>query len=130
MSSLNRVIIVGFLGSDPEVKKSDFNSVTRLSVATTERWTDGQGNKQKHTEWHRVVAFNGKGETAAKYLNKGSQVLVEGKIRTNSWTDKETGEKRSRQEIIADRILFLDRKPNGDNGEEEEPATAETKPAS
>ena len=108
MSNLNRVLICGRLGGDPELKYSQSNTaICNLNVATSERWKDKDGNQQEETEWSRIVCFSKQAENCAKYLAKGSLVFVEGKLRTRSWDDKETGAKRYATEIIANNIQFL-----------------------
>ena len=106
MSSLNKVQLIGNLGADPEVKGNGENAVTRISVATSEKFKV-DGEEQERTEWHSVVAFNGLGKTIAQYKKKGDTVYVEGRIRTNSWLDKESGEKKYRTEVVADKVLFI-----------------------
>jgi single-strand DNA-binding protein len=101
--SVNKVILVGNLGRDPEQK----GAVTILSVATTDRRKDpSTGEWAKATEWHRVVCFGRTAESAQRFLSKGRQVYVEGKIRTNKWTDKE-GQERRTTEVLADNLTFL-----------------------
>ena len=92
---INKVIIVGNLGADPDSRAMPSgNAVTNISVATSESWNDREtGEKQEKTEWHRVVFFNRLAEIAAQYLKKGSQVYVEGKIQTRKWEDKEGNER-------------------------------------
>lgn len=98
---VNKVIIVGTLGNDPEVKYSASGSaIANLSVATSEQWKDKQtGEKKEHTEWHRVVIFGKPAEVAAEYLRKGSQVYIEGQLRTRKWTDS-NGVDRYTTEIV------------------------------
>ena len=108
MASINKVIIVGNLGRDPEVRyTTDNNAIANVSIATTDRYKDKATGEQKEiTEWHRVVFFNRLGEIAAGYLKKGSQVYIEGKLRTRKWTDKDGAEKYT-TEIIADQLQML-----------------------
>jgi single-strand DNA-binding protein len=109
---LNKVQIIGFLGADPETFETTRGSVTRLSVATTEKWTDNDGTEKERTEWHRVSVFNGQGKTCQKYLKKGSQVYVEGSLRTSKY--EKDGETKYSTEIVANPhfgVQFLDRKP-------------------
>lgn len=108
MASINKVIIVGNLGRDPEVRYTTDNSaIANVSIATTDRYKDKHSGEQKEiTEWHRVVFFNRLGEIAAEYLKKGSQVYIEGKLRTRKWTDKDGAEKYT-TEIIADQLQML-----------------------
>jgi len=105
---VNKVILVGNLGNDPETRyMPSGDAVTNISIATTESWKDKQTGEQKEkTEWHRVVMFRRLGEIAAEYLRKGSQVYIEGKLRTNKWKDRD-GNDRYTTEIIADEMQML-----------------------
>jgi single-strand DNA-binding protein len=105
---INKVIIVGNVGGDPETRYMPSGSaVTNLTVATNESWKDKQTGEQKErTEWHRVAMFNRLAEIAAEYLRKGSQVYIEGKLRTRKWQDK-SGQERYTTEIIADEMQML-----------------------
>jgi single-strand DNA-binding protein len=108
MASVNKVIVVGNLGRDPETKyMPDGAAITNVSIATSFQWTDkASGEKKEETEWHRVV-FRGKlAEVSGEYLKKGSQVYVEGRLRTRKWQDKE-GQEKYTTEIIADRMQML-----------------------
>lgn len=110
--SLNKAMIIGNLGADPEVRYTKSGSaVSNLSVATNEKWTDKSGQRQERTEWHRVVVFGKTAENCSKYLKKGRQVYVEGRIQTNDWEDKD-GNKRYTTEIVAQNVTFL----SGGNG--------------
>ncbi len=105
--SVNKVILVGNLGKDPEVRFTNSGSaVARLSVATSEVWNDRDGNRQERTEWHNVVVWGKQGEHCGQYLAKGRQVYVEGSIRTRSYDDK-SGNKRYVTEVVAQRVQFL-----------------------
>jgi single-strand DNA-binding protein len=107
MASVNKVILVGNLGRDPEVRYlPDGGAVTNISVATTDVWKDKSGEKQERTEWHRVVFFSKLAEIAGEYLRKGSQVYIEGRLQTRKWQDKE-GQDRYTTEIVADRMQML-----------------------
>ena len=107
MSGINKAIVVGRLGSDPEVKNiSPTQTVARLSVATSENWTDKEGQKQERTEWHRVVVWGKLAELCGKYLAKGRQVYVEGRLQTRSWEDPQ-GQKKYSTEIVANTVQFL-----------------------
>jgi len=122
-SSLNEVRLIGFLGSDPELKRTPQGlAVAAFSVATSEEWVDREGNKHEETEWHNIVVWNKAAENAAKYLTKGRQVHISGKIKTRSWDDKTTGKKVFRTEIIAQNILYLS---NGGAQNGARPAQAE-----
>lgn len=119
MAGVNKVIIVGRLGSDPEVKSVGTGStVARLSVATSDQWTDNQGHKQERTEWHRIVLWNKLAELAGKYLEKGRQVYIEGRLQTRSWEDQQ-GQKRYTTEIVGTTIQFLGARPEGSNQSEQ-----------
>jgi single-strand DNA-binding protein len=108
MASVNKVILVGNLGRDPETRYApEGSAITNISIATTEQWKDkASGEKQERTEWHRVVFFNRLAEIAGEYLKKGSQVYVEGALRTRKWQDKE-GKERYTTEIVAERMQML-----------------------
>ncbi|GAF75958.1 unnamed protein product [marine sediment metagenome] len=105
--SVNKAILVGRLGQDPEkLVTGTGKTVTKLNVATNERWKDGSGQNQERTEWHRVVVWGPQAESCAQYLEKGRQVYIEGRIQTRQWEDKE-GNKRYTTEIVAQRVQFL-----------------------
>lgn len=107
MSGVNKVIIVGRLGADPEVKTvNGGKEVARLSVATSESWNSQDGQRQERTEWHRIVAWGKLAELCGKYLSKGRQVYLEGRLQTRSWEDDQ-GQKRFATEIVANTIQFL-----------------------
>jgi single-strand DNA-binding protein len=111
MKGLNKVILIGNLGKDPEVQTLEGNiKVAGFSVATTESYKDDKGQTHSHTEWHRIVLWRGLAELAEKYMRKGSLVYIEGKNKTRSYDDKQ-GIKRYVTEIIAEEILLLDKKP-------------------
>jgi len=106
-SGVNKVLLIGRLGNDPEVRyTSGGGAVANFNVATNESWTDKQGQKQERTEWHRVVVWGKLGELCGQYLSKGRQAYVEGRLQTREWTDKE-GHKRYTTEIVAQNIQFL-----------------------
>jgi single-strand DNA-binding protein len=113
--TVNRVILIGRLGKDPEIRSTPGGtSVAKFSIATDERFTDRSGEKQERTEWHNIAAWGKLGEICGQYLKKGKLVYIEGSIRTDSWDDKETGQKRERKEIVARDMQMLDRR--GDEG--------------
>jgi single-strand DNA-binding protein len=107
MASVNKVILVGNLGRDPETRyTTGGDAVTNIRVATTDTWKDKNGEKQERTEWHTVVFFGRQAEIAGEYLKKGRQVYVEGRLQTRKWQDKE-GQDRYTTEIVADRMQML-----------------------
>ena len=107
MAGVNKVILVGNLGKDPELRYAPSGmAIANFSIATTETWKDKSGAKQEKTEWHKIVAFNKLAEICGEYLNKGKQVYIEGKIQTRQWEDKD-GNKRYTTEIVAQTMQFL-----------------------
>ena len=108
MSGINKVILIGHLGADPEVRyTAGGQGVANFNIATGDNWTDkNSGQKQERTEWHRIVAWGKLAELCGQYLNKGRQVYVEGRLQTRSWEDKD-GVKRYTTEIVAQGIQFL-----------------------
>ena len=113
MASVNKVILVGHLGRDPENRYlPSGEQVTSIAIATTESWKDKSGNKQENTEWHRISFFGKLAEIAGQHLKKGSQVYVEGRIRTNKYTDR-NGVERYQTQIIADTMQMLGSKQDG-----------------
>lgn len=114
MKGVNKVILVGSLGQDPEVKYTPSGTaITNISVATSESWTDKQsGQKQEKTEWHRVVFFNRLAEIAGEYLRKGTKVYIEGSLRTRKWQDQQ-GQDRYTTEIVASEMQMLSWKQDG-----------------
>ncbi len=113
MASVNKVILIGNLGKDPEVRYlPSGDAVANISIATTETWKDKAGEKQEKTEWHRVSMFSKLAEIAGEYLKKGSQVYIEGRLETRKWTDKE-GQERFTTEIKADRMQMLGSRSGG-----------------
>jgi len=114
MASVNKVILIGNLGRDPETRyMPEGGAVTNISIATTDTWKDKSGEKQERTEWHRVVFFSRLAEIAGEYLKKGSQVYVEGSLRTRKWQDKESGQDRYSTEIVANEMRMLGRREGG-----------------
>lgn len=111
MASVNKVILVGNCGADPETRYlPSGDAVANVSIATSEQWKDKAGVKQEHTEWHKLAFFGKLAEIAGQYLKKGSPVYVEGKIKTNKWQDKE-GKDRFSVQIVVDRLQMLGSKP-------------------
>jgi single-strand DNA-binding protein len=112
---INKVILVGRLGKDPEIRSTpQGTTVAKFTLATDEKFTDRAGEKQERTEWHNIVAWGKLGEICGQYLRKGKLVYIEGSIRTDSWDDKESGQKKYRTEIVANTMKMLDRR--GDEG--------------
>ena len=113
--SVNRVILVGHHGKDPEIRSTPGGqSVAKFSLATSEKFTDKSGEKQERTEWHNIVAWGKLGEICGQYLRKGKLVFIEGSLRTDSWDDKESGQKKYRTEVIAQNMQMLG--PKGEDG--------------
>lgn len=107
MASINKAIIIGSLGNDPEIRySSGGDAIANMNIATTDSWKNKNGDKQEKTEWHRVVMFGKIAEIACEYLKKGAAVYIEGRLRTQEWTDKENI-KRYTTEIIADTMKML-----------------------
>ncbi len=107
MLGVNKVILIGNLGGDPEVRYSTTGTpVTTFRIATNENWTTRDGQRETRTEWHRIVAFGKLGEICAEYLTKGKQVYVEGRLRTRSWEDRD-GNKRWTTEVVATNVVML-----------------------
>ena len=107
MASVNKVILVGNLGRDPETRyTTSGDAVTNIRLATTDTWKDKAGEKQERTEWHNIVFYGRQAEIAGEYLKKGRQIYVEGRLQTRKWQDKE-GQDRYTTEIIADRMQML-----------------------
>jgi single-strand DNA-binding protein len=106
--SVNKVILIGNLGKDPEMKYTPGGMpVARMTLATNERFKDKEGNWQDRTEWHNLVAFQRTAEIVRDYVKKGSQLYIEGKIQTRSWDDKESGQKKYRTEILVNELTLL-----------------------
>ena len=116
MSSVNKALIIGNLGQDPDIKYTQSGSpVANLSVATSERWKDkNTGEQKEQTEWHRVVVFGRLAEIAEQYLKKGSKVFIEGKIQTRDWEDSE-GNKKYTTEVVAREMTMLDSRASMDS---------------
>ena len=126
MSSFNRVIVMGNLGQDPVLRNTASGAaVVTLSVATTHVYTPADGQRQETTEWHRIVVWNKQAENCARYLSKGRPVLVEGRLQTRSWDDK-NGQKRYTTEIIANTVTFVGSRDKA--GQFEEPPLPEPEP--
>ncbi len=127
---VNKVILVGNLGKDPEVQTFDTYKKAAFSLATTEYSRDKEGNEVQHTEWHNIVMWRGLAEIAEQFLHKGSQVYIEGKIRTRSF-DAKDGTKKYITEIQADNLVLLGgrKEGNGDGNTQSQPASSYSHPA-
>lgn len=122
MASVNKVILIGNLGKDPEIKYTPGGSaVASFPVATTDRWTDKGGQKQERTEWHNIVVWARQAELANQYLRKGSPVYLEGRLQTRSWDDRD-GNKKYRTEIVCTQMQFLSGGPSRDRSQSAGPS--------
>ena len=122
--SVNKVILVGNVGQDPEVKYTASGvPVAKVSLATNERFKDKNDQWQDRTEWHSVLAWQRLAEIVGEYVHKGSKIYVEGKLQTSSWQDRQNGEKRYRTEIVAREIVLLSSRDTGDGAKEEQPSS-------
>jgi single-strand DNA-binding protein len=130
MAGVNKAILIGRLGADPEIRYTPNSlAVANFNIATSEQWTDKDGQKQERTEWHKIVAFGRLGEVCGEYLHKGSQVYLEGRLQTRSWEDRD-GNKRWTTEIVASVMQMLGTADKGGRAElvedrlpDEEPIT-------
>lgn len=127
--SVNKVILIGNLGRDPEVRYTPNGlAVANITIATTEAWKDKQsGENQERTEWHRVALYSRLAEITGEYLRKGSKVYIEGRLQTRKWQDKTTGQDRYTTEVIADSLQMLDSKGAGGGQASQNDQIASTK---
>ena len=130
--SLNKVMLIGNVGKDPEVRYLEGNGaqapapkVASFTLATTERYRDRNGEVRENTEWHNIVAWRNSADIAEKYIHKGSKIYVEGKLRTRSWNDQ-SGVKHYTTEIVVDSLQLLDRRPDGEQNQSYQPKPAAT----
>jgi len=113
--SVNKVILIGNLGKDPEVKYTPSGTaIARFSLATNERFKDKSGEWQDRTEWHNIVAWQRLAEIVGEYVKKGSKVYIEGRLQTSSWDDKESGQKKYRTEVIVNDLVLLSGRGEGE----------------
>lgn len=113
---VNKVILIGNLGRDPEVRSTQSGQpVANFSLATNRRWKDRDGNRQEQTEWHNIVCWGRQAEIAGQYLTKGRQVYIEGRLQTRSWDDRQSGEKRYRTEVICENFQMLGSRSDQDS---------------
>lgn len=126
MASVNKVILIGNLGRDPEVRYSpDGAAICNVSIATTSQWKDkATGERREETEWHRVVFYNRLAEIVGEYLKKGRPIYVEGRLKTRKWQDKDTGADRYSTDIVADQMQMLGGRDGGEGGGEYNQAAA------
>jgi single-strand DNA-binding protein len=127
--SVNKVLLIGNLGKDPEVRYTPNGlAVANITIATTEVWKDKtSGENQERTEWHRVALYNRLAEITGEYLRKGAKVFIEGRLQTRKWQDKNTGQDRYTTEIIADTLEMLGGKTSGTGGGSHDSTPASTK---
>ena len=117
MAGVNRCILIGNLGADPEVRTTPHGgTVANLRLAVSESWKDQQGQKQERTEWVNLVLWKKQAEIAQRFLHKGSKIYVEGKLQTRSWGDKTSGQKRYATDVVVDTFTMLDGRSGGDGG--------------
>ena len=120
MGALNKVMLIGNLGRDPEIRHTPSGSqVANFTMATTERYTDKSGNRQERTEWHKVVLFGKIAEIAGQYLSKGRQVYIEGRLQTREWEDK-SGQRRWTTEVVGNNLVMLGRGDGSGGGHQSE----------
>jgi single-strand DNA-binding protein len=111
---VNKVILIGNLGRDPEVRSTPSGQpVASFTLATSRRWKDKNGQRQEQTEWHQIVVWGKQAEIAGQYLTKGKQIFLEGRLQTRSWDDRQTGEKRYRTEVVCDNFQMLGSRGGG-----------------
>ena len=111
---VNKVILVGNLGRDPEVRSTPSGQqVATFTLATNRKWKDKNGQRQEQTEWHQVVCWGRQAEVAGQYLTKGKQIYVEGRLQTRSWDDRQTGEKRYKTEVVCENFQMLSSQRGG-----------------
>ncbi len=119
---INKVILVGNLGRDPEVRSTPSGQpVASFTLATSRKWKDKSGQRQEQTEWHQIVVWGRQAEVAGQYLTKGKQIYLEGRLQTRSWDDKNSGEKRYRTEVICENFQMLGSRGGGAGGEYDGP---------
>ncbi len=114
---VNKVMLLGNLGRDPEVRQTPSGqTVASFSIATNRKWKDRDGNRQEQTEWHNIVVWGRQAEVAGQYLTKGKQIFLEGRLQTRSWDDRQSGEKRYRTEIVCEYFKMLGGRDGGGGG--------------
>jgi len=124
---VNKVILIGNLGRDPEVRSTPSGQpVATFSLATNRKWKDQSGNRQEETEWHNIVCWGRQAEVAGQYLTKGKQIYVEGRLQTRSWDDKQSGEKKYRTEVICQNFQMLGARGGYDGGSQSPASSPES----
>lgn len=122
---VNKVILVGNLGRDPEVRSTPSGQpVASFTLATNRRWRDKSGNRQEETEWHNIVVWGKQAEIAGQYLKKGKQIFLEGRLQTRSWEDRQSGEKKYKTEIVCDNFQMLGQRGEFDSAGGGAPASS------
>jgi single-strand DNA-binding protein len=122
---LNKVMLIGNLGRDPEVRSTPSGQpVANFTLATSRRWKDKSGQRQEQTEWHNIVVWGKQAEIAGQYLTKGKQIYLEGRLQTRSWEDRQSGEKKYRTEVVCDNFQMLGQRGGGAMGGGEGDAAA------
>jgi len=117
MKSVNKVILIGTLGRDPELRSTaNCTNVAKFSIATNERYKDRDGQWQERTEWHNIVCWQRLAEIVRDYTHKGDRIYIEGRLQTSSWDDKQTGEKKYKTEIVANDLVLIGGKGDGSGG--------------
>ena len=131
MAGINKVILIGNLGKDPELRHTpQGQAVANFSLATSENWTDKSGQKQERTEWHKVVVWGKPAELAAKYLSKGRKAYIEGRLTLDTWDDKATGQKRSKLKVVGETLQLLGEKgSSAGGGSSERPPQQQSSPS-
>jgi single-strand DNA-binding protein len=128
MSSLNKVMLIGHLGKDPEIRYTpDGAAVASFSLATSDNWTDKNGTRQERTEWHNIIAWSKLADLSKRFLTKGRQVYIEGRIQSREWNDRD-GNKRRTTEIIATQMVLLGSRSQGTDAGAPPPITSSSRP--
>jgi single-strand DNA-binding protein len=123
---LNKVMLIGNIGQDPEVTQvPNGSSVAKMTLATNRKWTTADGEKREEVTWHNLEAWSKLADIASQYLHKGSKVYVEGRLKVDQWEDRETGAKRSRTKVVCERITFLGDRGGNSQGSQGQPGPAD-----
>jgi single-strand DNA-binding protein len=128
---VNKVILVGNLGRDPEIRTTPSGqTLAKFSIATSRKWKDRDGNRQEATEWHNIVCWGRQAEVAGQFLTKGKQIFLEGRLQTDSWEDKESGKKMYRTEVVCENFQMLGGRGDGGGGGSSQQAPRSAPPES